>query len=462
MLNYFNFKALGGQYLLTNDLGRYCFLTPQQFRELILTKTVVDENTRECLENNGFLYNGSIEGFTGKFITQFQEAKSYVFEATQLQIFVVTTACNFQCVYCQAQNGHIIPHGMMDKEVARRAVDIALQSPAKHLQFEFQGGEPLLNFDIIRFIVEYSQSQHSGKSISYSIVSNLSLINEEIADYIIRNRISVSTSLDGSVTVHDQNRPTKDGTSSHQKAEEGIRYLQGKGVHVGAILTTTRTSLPFSKQIVDEYIRLGLNCITLRPLTPLGCASTRWENIGYSPEEFLEFYCKALDYVIELNRNGQNISEGMARVFLTKILDGFALNYMELRSPCGASVGQIAYYYDGNIYTCDEGRMLAEMGDDSFFLGTVHKDYNELIDSGVCKSVCSASVLESIPSCTDCVYQPYCGVCPAVNYALYGDLLEGSPNGYRCKIHKGMLDKIFSLLQNADDTLIQIFRSWIA
>lgn len=461
MINYFNFKPMGGQFLLTNDLGSYFFLSTDQFRELFTTKTVSDECLRAALESEGFIFDGSLECFTERFMPLLRNSKNYVFEATQLHVFVVTTACNLQCVYCQAQNGHEVPHAMMDEDTARKAVDIALQSPSKYLSFEFQGGEPLLDFTIIKFIVEYSEANKTEKIISYSVVTNLSLISEEIADYLEEHHITVSTSLDGHQAIHEKNRPARTNFSAHSKAEAGIRFLQERNFHPGAILTTTRSSLAYAKEIVDEYVRLGLNSITLRPLTPLGCASTRWSEIGYSPEEFLVFYSESLDYIIALNRRGIPISEGMARIYLTKILDGVAVNYMELRSPCGASVGQIAYYCDGRVFTCDEGRMLAEMGNDAFLLGTVDDDYDHLMDSGVCKTVCSASILEGLPSCSDCVYQPFCGVCPAVNYALYGDLIENTPNGYRCKISKGLLDKLFGLLQNADDALIQIFRSWI-
>lgn len=70
------------------------------------------------------------------------------------------------------------------------------------------------------------------------------------------------------------------------------------------------------------------------------------------------------------------------------------MNYMELRSPCGGAIGQLAYYYDGNIYTCDEGRMLAEMGNDSFKLGNVNNTYKELMETGATKAMCISSCLE--------------------------------------------------------------------
>ena len=133
---------------------------------------------------------------------------------------------------------------------------------------------------------------------------------------------------------------------------------------------------------------------------------------------------------------------------------------MELRSPCGASIGQMAFNYDGNIYTCDEGRMIAEMGDQSFKIGTVNDDYTSLVSSNACKICSSASVIEALPECCGCVYQPYCGICPVVNYALDGDVFARQSNNYKCKIYKGMLDVLFSILEKEDKQEMEILYSW--
>jgi radical SAM protein with 4Fe4S-binding SPASM domain len=243
---------------------------------------------------------------------------------------------------------------------------------------------------------------------------------------------------------------------------EKINAVKCAGVQMGAIETTTRESLAYPENIVDEYVQMGFHSISLRALTPLGCAHKRWEEIGYQPAEFLTFYRKAFDHIIEINQSGYRLTEGIATIFLKKIIEGIALNYMELRSPCGAAMGQIAYYYNGNVYTCDEGRMIAEMGNDTFLLGTVESTYNELMGTKVCRAACTSSILEALLSCSDCVYQPYCGVCPAVNYALYGDLYEKTSGNYRCQIYRGMLDIIFEKLQEDDYSVRQIFRSWIS
>ena len=164
---------------------------------------------------------------------------------------------------------------------------------------------------------------------------------------------------------------------------------------------------------------------------------------------------------LEINRQGYFLSEGHAATFLSKILLGQGKNYMELRSPCGAAVGQMAYYYDGNVYTCDEGRMLAEMGDRAFQLGTVEDTYDSLMNSNVCKACCVASTLEAAPTCSDCVYQPYCGTCPVLNYALDGDVFSKIPNHYKCQTYKGMLDAVFGLLNQKNPEIDNILDRWV-
>lgn len=463
MINNFNFKRLNDQYLLTNDFGKYYFLDDSDFQELVVTGTVNDARIHDELENRKFIYEGSMKSFVDDNAFLMRDAKDYLFHPSQLHIFVVTSACNMRCVYCQAQNGNATPNGFMTKEIARRAVDIALQSPTNYLNFEFQGGEPLLNFDVIKYIVEYSQTVCGNKTIEYSVVTNLTLLTDEMIAFFKTNHVSVSTSIDGDMRLHDMNRPYHNGKGTFEDVCASIQKLRDAGLHVGALLTTTRAGLTRWREIIDTYVEYGFDSISLRPLTPLGCANKEWDVIGYTADEFIDFYKNALDYIIDINETIY-FREAISSIFLRKILEGCGSNYMELRSPCGASLGQIAYYYDGNIYTCDEGRMVSEMGNQSFCLGNVYtSDYDSLMDCDICKVVCTASILESIPSCAECVYQPYCGVCPVVNYALTGDVYEKTPNNYRCQINKGMLDTIFEKLQTGDidDGTYETFRRWI-
>ena len=462
MLNNFNFKKLKNNLVLvTNDFGRYAFLTSDDFKLLILNK--IDKNSSLYKELHDRLFIIESNDINSEEITMaLREMKNYLFQSTSLHIFVLTNRCNLKCIYCQAQDHKALERGIMSRETAQRAIDIALQSPNSNLSFEFQGGEPLINFPVIKFMVEYTEANKKDKHISYNLVSNFSLMTDEIADFLVSKNISVCTSLDGPEWLHCKNRRVIGEGNSYNFMFDGLDKLRKRGLKPGAIQTTTRHSLGAAKEIVREYVKQGINSIFLRPLTPLGFAKTDWEQIGYTAEEFLKFYKVAFEEILHVNKEGIWFAEQHAAIFLRKILMGVSENYMELRSPCGAGLGQLAYYYNGDIYTCDEARMVAEAGNPAFRLGNVYDNtYTDLVTSNVCKATCSASILETIPGCCDCVYQPYCGVCPVINLATYGDIFASKAGDYRCAIYKGILDFLFEKLKDQNSVDVKIMKSWI-
>jgi hypothetical protein len=103
--------------------------------------------------------------------------------------------------------------------------------------------------------------------------------------------------------------------------------------------------------------------------------------------------------------------------------------------------------------------MLAEMGDDSFKLGSVEDTYDDLVNCNNCKAACVSSVLESLPNCCDCVYNPYCGTCPVVNLATTNNIYNKEPNDYKCKVYKGILDTLFEAVQEPENEAV--LKTWI-
>lgn len=460
MINYFNFKPFKDKVLITNDMGKHQFITHDDLSNLV-NKTPIDTELYDELKSKFFVYDEHEALLTEKSKYYIRDSKSYLFSSTSLHIFVLTNICNMSCIYCQAKDDTSIVYHKMSAETAEKCVDVALQSPSRFLTFEFQGGEPLANFEILKHIVLYTEEKKGSKCISYNLVSNLTLLTDEILSFLIEYNVSISTSLDGNEAIHDYNRSFTNGGGTYQTVVDKIRQIQNKNFTVGAIQTTTKYSLDKYKEIIDEYVKCNQTSIFIRPLTRLGTAARVWDEIGYTAEEFIEFYKNSLMYILELNKNGINICENHAVIFLKKILVGVSENYMELRSPCGAAIGQVAYFYDGNVFTCDEGRMLYEMGRDEFKLGNVYENsYDELMQSPVCKSVCVSSCLESQLNCCDCVYQPYCGTCPVINLAQEKDLFFKNQNAFRCKIYGGMLDTIFEILYDEQKENIEIFNKW--
>lgn len=455
----FNFSKIDAtHYLITNYAGRYCFLTKEDFLAFCKGEPLA-EGIRQVLIDNYFYSEADRETYFSMYSEAIRRYRDYLFTGTGLHIFVLTSECNLKCLYCQAST--LTQGAMMSKSTAEKCVDLALQSPNRYLSFEFQGGEPLMNFPALEHIVRYTEDKAGDRNITFNLVSNLTLLTDEMAEFIAEHRISVSTSLDGDISLHNKNRPYPghDSYAVWKSKYERLRDTLGHGF--GAIQTTTRSSLSRYRELVDTYIENGFSRVFIRPLTPLGYAASRWDVIGYTADEFLEFYRNAFDYILEKNRQGIQISEGHAAIFLDKILNHRAGNYTELTSPCGAALGQLAYNYDGRIYTCDEGRMMAEMGDTSFQVGTVDSNYADLFNNPTCKAMATASCLESIPQCAECVYAPYCGTCPVLTYFENKSIFSSEPNGYKCQIYKGMLDVLFDILYRNDEDTTAIIQGWV-
>lgn len=459
--NFFNYREMRQKVLLTNDLGRYVFLSKEEFYRFLRDQLDPQEEITQRLMDEFFLYDGSEYEFVERAGEAFRMYRRNLFQGAALHIFVLTKQCNQQCVYCQAST-ELERHTQMSGETAAKAVDIALQTTAQYVTFEFQGGEPLMNFDTLQFIVEYAeeQNQSCGKNLEFSVVTNLMLLDEEKLEFLTKHGVSICTSLDGDEILHNKNRPYFQ-QNTFEILKKKIQMIQDKGASVSAIQTTTRDSLPRYREMVDQYLAFGLNQITIRPLTQLGYAAKNWAKIGYTVDEFLNFYRRSLDYIIERNQQGTFILEGHARMFLSKIFCRDAGNYMELRSPCGGAIGQLAYYYNGKVYSYDEARMLAEMGDDSFCLGNVEQDtYESIVSNPVCKTIAKSSCLEGLADCDGCVYQPYCGTCPVISYARYQTVYPSMLQEYRCRIYKGIQDILFEKLEQQDEEVVEIFRRW--
>jgi hypothetical protein len=110
-------------------------------------------------------------------------------------------------------------------------------------------------------------------------------------------------------------------------------------------MTTTRNSLQHPKAIVDEYLRLDLGSLFVRELNPYGFAIKSAIALGYTTDEFLNFYKEILDHIIQVNRQGRTFSEAFASLVLTKILTPWPIGFVDLQSPSGAGIGVCLYNY---------------------------------------------------------------------------------------------------------------------
>ncbi|HOX27844.1 MAG TPA: His-Xaa-Ser system radical SAM maturase HxsB [bacterium] len=458
---HYRFREINGKILLTNDVGTHLIVDRETFDKLSAGKLdKSDKMYAQLLEMNAIRETD----ITVEEVERLRNKNLFLFNGPQLLIVIPTLRCNQKCRYCHASAvGRGSSEYDMTPETAKRVVDTIFNVPGINISIEFQGGEPLMNWEIVKFITDYSIEQNlmHEKNLALTLVTNMALLTDEKMKYLIDRKVGLCTSLDGPEFLHNHNRGGGYSEVVKKLKKAGERYSpKFGGYKPGALTTITRESLKYPREIVDTYVELGLGSIHLRSLNPVGFATMQLKDIYYSPDEFLEFYEKALDYIIELNKNGTSMVERTAWLFLSKIFSDYDPDYMDLRSPCGAGIGQIAFNYNGDVYTCDEGRMIAMQGDNSFRMGNVFENsYDELIGSPIVKQTCLASILDGIPRCTDCAYKPYCGVCPVLNYVEKGSLYSITPQNRRHKIFEGILDMIFIRLQ--DEAARSVFMKWL-
>ncbi|HEY3493390.1 MAG TPA: His-Xaa-Ser system radical SAM maturase HxsB, partial [Polyangiaceae bacterium] len=385
---FFRFRQVADKMLITNREGEYLLLSEPEFGAFTAGSVAKDSELYGRLSAKNFLREGyDVERAAEKF----RARKRFLDHGPNLHLFIVTLRCNETCVYCHASRANMdAKHTDMTPEIAEKTVDLVLASSNPDVTIEFQGGEPLVNFPVVKHVIEYALEKNKsiGKTLEFTMVSNLSQMDEEKLSFLLDHRVQICTSIDGPAELHDKQRKLP-GLSAFNSAARWIkrvneayaeRGLDPTLYHVEALLTTTRETLPRWKEVVDTYVALGCRALFLRPIDPFGFVEKTGARVEYPRSEYLEFYRSAVDYMIELNQRGVEVLERYAAIFLTKILSGEDPNFLDIRWPAGAGVGQLAYNYDGGVFTCDEGRMLHEMGDDTFLIGDVRKSsYRELV-----------------------------------------------------------------------------------
>lgn len=464
-LGFFRWGRIGGKVLVTSDGGDWDFLSETEFDDLLAGRITAEHPRFVELQRKGFIRDGlDLDALSARVTQRNRHLRR------GLRVHVVTLTRRRG-----ANGGAAGGDGDMSRDTAERVVDFALQSTAPALTFELQGegGEPLLSFGVLQHFVEHARTRNqrsTGKTLTFKVLTNLTAMTEDIAEWLIANDVQVTTSLDGPASVHDANRKWKGG-SAHADVVRWIDYFARRYDeldrdpilwHVDALITVTRQSLGAWREILDEYVARGMRTILLRPLNRERFDAETWQTIGYTAEEYLDFYRRALDYLIELNRGGTAITDRMTSIFATKILTTDDPGVLDIQSPNGAGTGQIAYDVDGRVFPSDEARIVDAAGDSMFELGSVRNlMMSDLYKHPTVRAIAAASLLDVQPMCADCWNKPFCGFSPVRNVITQGDLIGQRPHCLECKEHKAVATRIFELLGNDQDTEpAEVLRRW--
>ncbi len=450
--------------LLTNMVGEQLFVKSEQLDEIVRKSLPANSPLVRDLRSKHILREAGdelpLELLALKTRTRYDRLADF----TALHMFVVSLRCDHSCPYCQVSRQSADREQFdMSEATAEKALEMVFKSPSRQIKIEFQGGETLLNFPLIRKIVESAEkiNETEQRDLAFVIATNLAMLDDDVLAFCDLHDIYISTSLDGPADLHNANRP-RPGRDSWQLASEGIRRVRETlgPDRVSALMTTTEASLTRVREIVDTYVELGFMSIFLRPLSPYGFAIKTKSYAAYDTDRWLAFYEEGLDYILELNAQGLPMTEVYAAIVLKKMLTSEDPGYVDLASPARIGIGAIVYNYDGDVYASDESRMLGEMGDTSFRLGNLHRDsYADIMLSDALLGPLEESFTLSVPMCSDCAFEPYCGSNPVFHQATMGDTVGRKPLSAFCRRNMAIFRMLIERYEH-DSFAREVFLSW--
>lgn len=457
----FNFIETDGKEVLINELGDMLVVGVGSV-EKIVKRLPIDDDLYKSLVANFFITENPLPPLLDVYASRLKLKKGFMDDGTALHIFVLTLRCNQNCTYCQATSrDENAQRCSMTKEMMANAVTLMFHSPSKHLTMEFQGGEPSLEHDLIKYGIEKAEEINltEKRKITYVLCTNCRNLTSEVLEICKKYNVQISTSLDGPDFIHNTNRGKAD---SYQKTISGInkaRNFLGKE-KVAALMTTSELSLDYPKEIVDEYVKNGFDGMFLRALNPYGLASENDDWRRYN-NRFIVFYKNALNYIIELNQKGTFFREEYATIILRKILTPYTTGFVDLQSPAGIINSVLIYNYDGYVYASDESRMLAEKGDYTFRLGKLSDKYEDIIYGEKVRKISKIWSNEVLAGCSNCPIRVYCGADPVRNHSTQGDMYGFRPSSLFCKKNKAIIEYIISLIAHRESEVMPIFKSWL-
>lgn len=323
--------------------------------------------------------------------------------------------CNLACRYCFAEEGEY--HGrraLMSYEVGKKALDflIANSGNRRNLEVDFFGGEPLMNWDVVKQLVKYGREQEKihDKHFRFTLTTNGVLLNDEIMEFCNREMGNVVLSLDGRKAVNDKMRPFRNGKGSYdlivpkfQKFAESRNqtnyYVRG---------TFTHENLDFADDVI-HYADLGFKQMSMEPVvaSPDEPYAIREEDIPKIKEEYDKL---ALEYIKRAKEgNGFNFFH-----FMIDLQQGPCV-YKRM-SGCGSGTEYLAVTPWGDLYPCHQF-----VGNEDFLLGNV----DEGITNTECRDEFKLCNVYAKDKCKNCFAKFYCsGGCAANSYQFHGSITD--------------------------------------
>ena len=362
-----------------------------------------------------------------QYITDFKQRKTVV----KAMCLHIAHDCNLACKYCFAEEGEY--HGrraLMSLEVGKKSLDFLIENSGKrvNLEVDFFGGEPLMNWDVVKELVKYGRSkeQEYNKKFRFTLTTNGVLLNDEIMEFANKEMANVVLSLDGRQEVNDSMRPFRNGKGSYELIVPKFQKLAKERDELNLSYyvrgTFTRDNIDFSKD-VTHFADLGFKHMSIEPVVGADDEpyAIRKEDLPKIMEEYDEL---AKEY-IKRNKEGNGFNFFH---FMIDLEQGPCV--AKRLSGCGSGTEYLAVTPWGDFYPCHQF-----VGDEKFLMGNVNEGINRTDLQDEFK-LCN---VYAKPKCKECFARYYCsGGCAANAYKFHGDITDAYDIG--CDMQKKRIE----------------------
>ncbi len=407
-----------------------------------LGKIYNKDDITECYDEIVSLYNDKIL-FSEDDYEKF--ALTSVASPIKAMCLHVSHDCNLRCKYCFAATGDYHEGRMlMSLETGKKALDFLIEKSGdrKFLEVDFFGGEPTLNFDVVKQLVEYGRSREAeaNKKFRFTITTNGILLTDDMIKFINKEMNNVVLSIDGRKEVNDRVRVRADGTGSYDRILPNFKKVvetRGKDKDWYVRGTYTKYNLDFSNDVMHLYEQ-GFDQISVEPV--MADPSMPYAITQADLPRIFDEYEELMKKITEIRDSGKFIN--FFHFMLD--LDQGPCAIKRLRG-CGCGNEYVAIAPNGDIYPCHQF-----VGNEEYKMGSLNDgSFNDDM-----KAEFAAAHVYSKPECKKCWAKFYCsGGCNANNYIYAGDI----HNAYKlsCEIQKKRLEcailmKALTMLDTAE------------
>lgn len=415
-------------YYKDNDLDKIINNFRDTYEE---DEVILAYNEIKTLSNEGLLYSAENN------IANFKYNENNIIKAMCLH---VAHDCNLKCSYCFASQGNFKgERSLMSLEVGKRALEFLCQNSGKrrNLEVDFFGGEPLMNFQLVKDLVNYGREleKEYNKNFRFTITTNGLLLDEDKMDFINENMSNVVLSLDGRKEINDEMRKTISGNGSYDiilpKFTKMIEKRGDKDYYIRG--TFTSKNIDFSNDALDFY-KSGFKKISIEPVVTS-------EEMDYAlREEHLEDILKEYE---KFSKDYINIKKKDKDFYFFHFMIDLSQGPCIIKRAvgCGAGSEYVAVTPEGDLYPCHQF-----VGEKEFMLGTVFVGVNNTEIRDIFKK---ANVYNK-EECKACWARFYCsGGCHANAHYAHQDLMK--PYRLGCEMEKKRIECAISILANLED-----------